>query len=1464
MLPKHKNFGIILAAFFMFSFVFVEMVSATAIYVPDELPEIHSIESSIQGRIEGTGTYFEIKDSEYLNISLQSSEEINVVLESIPSMITLNTKTSSFVSSSSLTFEGLETNKTYYKFEDSYKNGVVFGSDENGRYTWTQDLTQPHHIWIQEEKGTVFLPEYCSSYGVWDETTSTCTLTQDITDNVEITADYITLDCGNYGIRGPTGYGADKSGYGIYLNSRKGVVINNCIVRGFHTSVYLERSSFNTFTKNSISKSWSTGVQLYYSNDNTIKYNTFEKCGSRGIYVRYSQRNNLTSNAVFNGGDGVRLSGSNGNILSDNILLDNGNGLVVGSSSYNTIINNTANRSIYGNGIAFINANYNNLIHNTASGNVGSGIMLEKSSNNIIAENIIVDNRCSGINLYKYSNYNTLVNNTIQQNHRYGVKVNSKVYSSSGNNIFHNNFKDNHYKPQAYIGKEGINNLFYNDYPLGGNYWSDYTGEDLYSGASQVQSGSDGIGDTSYTFSGGQDRYPFMEENGWEVKETSDFWVNVSKDESCIYDNDSIGNIDLNRKLKCLPTGWILKKELDENGNPIARAMDVPGQGIKWFNNVTDVTDGVSGWMDEDDFEYDKTKQDEWKNETKEVISVKYDFPSVNFRFEDNLKQGDRGSEVAYLQIILKEEYCFPEDTQITGYFGPITTSSVICFQNKYLITEDSGFVGEFTIVELNDLLDDGLDEDIDKNYSRKSRFSAISDVAEQFRTKYLAEFPISLILAVIANEMTSDADNEFISFDCGRGISQITSNSLVGKRSGVKCYCGTDKAYMPYEFTGKWINKILVFPPAPNNGWTDRECITGSYKGETAYRNCSCKGNEECEVEKEWYYGGTDTSGRCRYYNSYDCGCKVYTNTLQGIEASIKDKQGKLRETYYNDDSNYRNCKSDETGYNDCIMNCGNDEECKKRCEENLGDWSKCLKYSVDCDTMRLISAVQRYNTGSGFTTYLAKYDEDDNLINGIAYWLRHLQEKFNYDNDLTLAEDVERIYENRGELNIFSPGDIQVYDSKGRVTGLINGTVKEEIPNSIYDNESKTVVIFFPFDTYRYEVEGTDTGTYGLEITSAEDGESMTFTLTTVSTTNQTTHQYTINWQDFNTSAALPVTKLTYENSTLTEVCYMGNDEENITGAPIIWNLSVTNTSSDIPFNIIFTYNDTIVSRYASDGAMQEEFIDALKYNISLSSINDDIIINLDNINLTHTNNKTIGLDKLKNQTEIIYAINLNISEWNQTNVTINLSYDELSIGHITLYKCDNWNFTERNCTDESWTELTYDEQNGFLVLNVSNFSGFKIEQEPFCGDNICNNEETCSTCQQDCGQCIDTTVYGTVVDSTGDFAGEAEVTVTCSPGTGYERVEVTMTDEYGAYMVDMTAECADGSALLVSAQKGDESGQISGVFSCYGGNEYSITLTEDDAEIPEFPSLIFAMIFPLLVFASFRSHFNMNYAS
>jgi murein DD-endopeptidase MepM/ murein hydrolase activator NlpD len=91
-------------------------------------------------------------------------------------------------------------------------------------------------------------------------------------------------------------------------------------------------------------------------------------------------------------------------------------------------------------------------------------------------------------------------------------------------------------------------------------------------------------------------------------------------------------------------------------------------------------------------------------------------------------------------------------------------------------------------------------------------------------------------------------------------------------------------------------------------------------------------------------------------------------------------------------------------------------------------------------------------------------------------------------------------------------SPVELMVYDSNGRATGLQSGQVKNEIPFSTYSEDA--VTIFFPLDSYYYEVVGISEGTYGLDITSVNEGNTTTFEANGIPTMPSAVHQYEVDW--------------------------------------------------------------------------------------------------------------------------------------------------------------------------------------------------------------------------------------------------------------------------------------------------------------------------------------------------------------
>ena len=136
------------------------------------------------------------------------------------------------------------------------------------------------------------------------------------------------------------------------------------------------------------------------------------------------------------------------------------------------------------------------------------GILIERSSHNIVLENNISNNVFSGVAMSK-SSYNTVSGNNISNNIRFaGVWLEFSL----SNKIYHNNFINNPTQAQSL---RSYDNIWDDSYPSGGNYWSDYGGIDLHDGPNQDQPDSDGIGDTFYVVNANDtDRYPLWNPYG--------------------------------------------------------------------------------------------------------------------------------------------------------------------------------------------------------------------------------------------------------------------------------------------------------------------------------------------------------------------------------------------------------------------------------------------------------------------------------------------------------------------------------------------------------------------------------------------------------------------------------------------------------------------------------------------------------------------------------------------------------------------------------------------------------------------------------------------------------------------------------------------------------------------------------------------------------------------------------------
>lgn len=194
--------------------------------------------------------------------------------------------------------------------------------------------------------------------------------------------------------------------------------------------------------------------------------------------------NNITETASL---DGIRLMFSSNNYLTRNNLTNcEHSGILYWYDNFN----NTA---------TFNNLQFSGIHHYLD----GHGVEVILSANNTFAKNIFANGNNQGF-LVMESN-NTIITGNLVISNRKGIVLRN----SSGNRVYNNSIINN--TEQQGYDFEGFQNTWDSGYPLGGNYWSDYTGVDKVWGPFQNETGSDGIGDTPYNIDqNSSDHYPLM------------------------------------------------------------------------------------------------------------------------------------------------------------------------------------------------------------------------------------------------------------------------------------------------------------------------------------------------------------------------------------------------------------------------------------------------------------------------------------------------------------------------------------------------------------------------------------------------------------------------------------------------------------------------------------------------------------------------------------------------------------------------------------------------------------------------------------------------------------------------------------------------------------------------------------------------------------------------------------------
>ena len=267
------------------------------------------------------------------------------------------------------------------------------------------------------------------------------------------------------------GYKSHSGTTGITFFSGNDSLVQNNTISGNYFGLHLANGISNvTIKNNKISKNQFDGINLD-SKTNNIKIlnNRIYDNNLHAIVCKKGCNNIAIKNNILenNIGIGILLErNTNRNFVEENNFRNNTMGMMISESQENNIIRNNFDKN--GNGIFLKNTKYNFIDYNniTNSNNYGINIY-SNSTNNIIQGNIIKKSINSGINIADYgTNKNKLINNNIIEGPNYGLKLDRTSKNILENNIIEKNQNDDFFIKQSNDNKIINSNFNYTAFLL--------------------------------------------------------------------------------------------------------------------------------------------------------------------------------------------------------------------------------------------------------------------------------------------------------------------------------------------------------------------------------------------------------------------------------------------------------------------------------------------------------------------------------------------------------------------------------------------------------------------------------------------------------------------------------------------------------------------------------------------------------------------------------------------------------------------------------------------------------------------------------------------------------------------------------------------------------------------------------------------------------------------------------------
>jgi len=953
---------------------------------------------------------------------------------------------------------------------------------------------------------------------------------------------------------------------------------------GWKAGIYLLYADYCNISHNIVSNNL-FGIRLDWSTNCTLSNNIASNNSADGIFLRYSRMRSFGYNIIINnicsnnGNEGIDLEDSHGNNIVDNICLNNNNGIILRGSTRDLVANNTCSSNRMAIGLVE-NSRGNNITQNILLNNSDIGVLLGYSALNNLKNNNVSNNNI-GIQLIS-STDNNILENRISSG-TYGI------YSSdsSNNTIYHNDFIDNIQQVYSSTSK----NIWDNSYPFGGNYWSDYTDVDLYSGPYQNETGSDGIWDHPYVIDeNNKDRYPLV--NPW-IPTLPKFrvgdWVqtttnlNVREGPGLNYTIIStmalgtIGQIfggpveadgfvwwDVDYAVGV--RGWSV-----ENWLELYPVLDQPPTCVVKLQKDGVEIDEINVWDFFDIYVGDSTSDKGIKQVRFSSDNIQDGYPTGRWTewYDWHVSSEDWNTTTkikrwAFAAPGYKEVWAEVKDEIdqtavclakifVPAPALPVLTSPLVITPIKDIYNVGDSLEAEFTIKNIGDT---AITLDVLTVGGRLNGFIppegapdfTFQSVTLQSNESYQYQGSLTLnqtgnyrffIAYYIENptpdeERLLDENNWNTCMELGEGLTHTdrVKNIIVFEEGTIP-----EDVFQLSQKIDRWMNRERQYPAYlidPDVSWAASVWITVSSiwtDVQEDYDELWLAGVEHDvmsrieavyarkSLDRGDIYNAKEHLQRC--FLNYKVSNRYFYAAAQIYDHSVEDAMVAVQNTLdmITFGLNLANPAAGKfASYVFMIPKFIAEVELvgeNRATIQAIGELVfKFLFSEIEYPELGGRTLQNYLNNRVGKLTFPVLQGIFRNN-EALQFHLSHaLKQLVTWETEWLSSKFLDELSKQfpAEDYKAFSPVELRVYDSEGKFTGVMNGSVRHEISRSFYRNG--TLTIFFPSDSYFCEVSGEENGTYGLVLTHVDDGNLTSFTATGIPMSPNATHQHIVDW--------------------------------------------------------------------------------------------------------------------------------------------------------------------------------------------------------------------------------------------------------------------------------------------------------------------------------------------------------------